>query len=274
MDNFSGKVAVITGGASGIGRAIAEACAARGMAIAIVDMAADKLQVARDSLRQAGARVEAYMTDVSDVLAMHALAQEVRASFGAVHLLVNNAGISGVHRWCWRFNDQEWSRMLDINLRGVVNGLQAFLPDMVDQQEGHIVNTSSVAGLMGTPMNAPYCATKFAIAGLSESLSLDLREAGSRIGVSVLCPAMIRTGIGSGVPEAAEADLNEQEQRYNDGVVAGLAAGMEPADVAEMVLDAVRENRFYIHTHGEFVMPLVQARANAIGDGSVPLVPQ
>lgn len=269
MDHLQDKVAVITGAASGIGFALAEACIAERMQAVLVDLPGERLDAACAKLRQLDDRVTARGLDVSDAAALRALAAEVQSSLGGVHLLCNNAGISGIQRLCWNFTDADWQRMLDVNLHGVINGLQAFVPLMLAQDEGHIVNTASMAGLIPTPMNAAYCASKFAVVGISEVLSLDLQQVGSKLGVSVLCPGLVKTAIGDNRNPGSLEKLDAAEREYNASVVANMEFAMEPAQVAQLVLTAVRDRRFYVLTHPE-AMPLVENRLRAIVSGGEP----
>jgi NAD(P)-dependent dehydrogenase (short-subunit alcohol dehydrogenase family) len=272
MNDFNGKTAAITGAASGIGLALAQACGAAGMRVALIDLPGERLDDAAAQLRDRDIDARAFAADVSDTRAMHAVAAGVRAQFGDVHLLCNNAGIAGLHRRCWNFSDDDWRRLLDVNLRGVINGLQAFLPQMVDQAEGHIVNTASMAGLIPTPMNAPYCASKFAVVGLSETLALDLCDYGSRIGVTVLCPGLVKTAIGANRETQAMQGLDSDERRHNEAIAVHLQSALDPALVARQVLAAVRERSFYVLTHPE-AMPLIENRQRWLLEGGSPVFP-
>lgn len=272
MNDFNGKTAAITGAASGIGLALAQACGAAGMRVALIDLPGERLDDAAAQLRDRDIDARAFAADVSDTRAMHAVAAGVRAQFGDVHLLCNNAGIAGLHRRCWNFSDDEWQRLLDVNLRGVINGLQAFLPQMVDQAEGHIVNTASMAGLIPTPMNAPYCASKFAIVGLSETLALDLRDYGSRVGVTVLCPGPVKTAIGADRMTQPTQHLDAGERAHNEAIGVRVQSGLDPAQLAQQVLTAVRERRFYVLTHPE-AMPLLANRQRWVLEGGEPTFP-
>jgi NAD(P)-dependent dehydrogenase (short-subunit alcohol dehydrogenase family) len=268
VDILREKVAVITGAASGIGLAIAGACAAAGMRVALVDLPGAKLESAAASLREQGHTARAYGCDVSNSDSVRALAAAVQTDLGDTYLLCNNAGIAGVKRWAWKFSDADWQRTLDINLRGVLNGMQAFVPGMVERNAGHVVNTSSMAGLIPTPMNAPYCASKFAIVGLSEVFASDLKQFGSNVGISVLCPGLVKTAIGDMRTQQPQG-LDAAEQQYNDALVGNMETAMDPLDVARLVLESVRSKRFYVLTHPE-AMALVEGRLRKMIDSVHP----
>lgn len=272
MQLSAGKVAVITGAASGIGRALAAACCDRGMTVLLVDLPGDRLDEAAAWLASRG-RVMAHGIDVANENAVAKFGRDVHDRVGTVHLLCNNAGIAGVHKWCWNFSAAEWARMIDVNLRGAVNVLQAFLPLMVDQAEGHIVNTSSMAGLIPTRMNAPYAATKFGIVGMSEAVALDLKEYGSAIGISVLCPGLVSSNIAGDRDEVTLSALHPLERTFNREVADAVAGGMDPANAADIVLNAVETDCFYILTHPE-AMPLVERRMDAIRSKGRPTPPR
>ena len=198
MKEFKDKVAVITGAASGIGRALADRCAREGIRVVLADVEAPALAQAEAELREAGADVLAVLTDVSKTGDVEALARKTLDAYGAVHLLCNNAGV-GTGSTAWESTLYDWEWVLGVNMWGVLHGIRTFLPIMLDQgAEGHIVNTSSIAGLISYAADAPYHLTKHAIVALSEKLYYDLAYRGARIGVSVLCPGMVDTRIMDG----------------------------------------------------------------------------
>ena len=194
MTSQAGRVAVVTGAGSGIGLSLARRFADAGMRVTLADLDEAALDEAVTDLREAGGKVTGLVTDVSDAASVQRLADETVSAYGAVHVLCNNAGVGGggpltevsLERWRW---------ILDVNLWGVIHGVRAFLPLMMAQGEGHIVNTASSAGLTGTAFMGPYCTSKFAVVGLSESLWHELAQLGSGVGVSVLCPGFVRTRI-------------------------------------------------------------------------------
>ena len=247
--DLSGKVAVITGAGSGIGRELALACARQGAKVALADIDAAGLaetgrHVTTDSLQ--------VRCDVSKADDLERLADLTYGKFGAAHLLVNNAGVA-VCGPAWAATLEDWKWVLDINLMGVVHGIRAFVPRMLSQgQEGHVVNTASVAGLLSLPGSAVYCVSKHAVVTLSECLLHDLRVAGSRIGVSVLCPAFVNTGIAQSQRNrpAELAQTNPLAAPYEEAMRRAVAAGkITAADVAALTLEAVKNDRFYVLPH-------------------------
>lgn len=259
MDRLDSRVAFITGGASGIGLALARRCAREGMRVAVADVEAPALDRAAAELREHGDAVLTLAVDVTsrDDL-QQALTRTVEA-FGAVNLLCNNAGVNAAGP-VESLSFRDWDWVLGVNLGGVVNGVVTFLPELLRHAgAAHIVNTASVGGLLGMAGLAPYNASKFAVVGLSEALRADL--AGRGVGVSVLCPGVVRTNLASSERNRPEA-LRDAQGTPPGAVGDGddpMSGGMDPEDVAAAVIDAVRENRFFVCTHGEFA-PLVEAR--------------
>jgi NAD(P)-dependent dehydrogenase (short-subunit alcohol dehydrogenase family) len=278
VKEFTGKVAVITGAASGIGRAIAERCAQEGMKVVLADVEAKALAQAEEEMCAAGATILAVLTDVSKVADIKALAQKTLDAFGAVHLLCNNAGV-GAGSTVWESTLNDWTWTIGVNLWGVIHGLRAFVPIMLKQNtEAHIVNTSSIAGLISFHEGAAYHATKHAIVALSEKLHYDMAQRGSKIKVSVLCPAWVRTRImESERNRPTELMDNSGDTDVTPEMVAALeqyrqacATGLPPNEVADQVFQAIKNEKLYILTHPEFT-PLVQARMEAILQGCNPM---
>jgi len=272
MDSFAGKVAVVTGGASGIGLALARRFAAEGMQVVVADVEAEALAAAaKDLAAEFGDdNVLHQVTDVGDPDAVDALADAAFGRFGAAHVLCNNAGV-GIGGLSWAIPADRWRWIVDVNLMGVVNGIRSFVPRMIEQGEGHVVNTASVAGIVTSPMMSPYIATKHAVVGLTESLYLDLQMTGAPVGASVLCPEWVQTRIfesernrPEGVSEMSFPGLapspepeSEPGQGPEDDAAPAPASmletlvggGIDPADVAGKVLDAIVGQRFWIFTH-------------------------
>jgi NAD(P)-dependent dehydrogenase (short-subunit alcohol dehydrogenase family) len=275
MKDFSGRVAAITGGAEGIGRAIAEEAAARGMKLMLADIDAAKLETAVVALRAKGAQVEGLRTDVAVASQIEAFADAAFARFGRVHLLVNNAGVACA-KPVWDTTPGDWEWVMGVNFYGVVNGLRAFLPRMMAAgDEGHVVATASMAGLLSLPSMAAYNASKHAVVTVMEGLHHDLTLRGARIGASVLCPSWVRTRISlsernrtSGEVTRLEA-LDSVAARLVGSVHKAVAEGLEPAAVAQAVFAAVEEGRFYILTHGNSKSG-VKARLEDILQDRVP----
>lgn len=266
MKDFKGKVAVITGGASGIGRAIADRCMNEGMNVVLADVEEGALALAAAELQQAGGTVLAVRTDVSKRSDVEDLARQAAGRFGQVHLLFNNAGVAaGGAPWEASWNDWEW--VIRVNLWGVINGVKVFTPLMLAQNtECHIVNTASAAGLIVGSGSTPYAVTKHGVVALSESLYLALEQRNSLVKASVLCPGIVRTNIAD-VERNRPAELRDETAPLTPEMKAGRAAfdaamnaGMPPAQVAEMVFDAIRKEKFYILTHPEW-MEIVRLRA-------------
>ncbi len=272
MKELRGKVAVITGGASGIGRAVAERAATEGMKLVLADIEEAPLKLTADALTASGAEVEAVPTDVSDGSDVEALRDRALERFGAIHLVHNNAGV-GVGGPLWTVSEADWRWILGVNLWGVVHGIRTFVPLLIDQGEGHIVNTASVAGLTSPGFLGPYNATKHAVTTISETLYRDLRATGSSVGVSVLCPGFVRTGIGDSErnrPQWAPApDDDPAADVLRDVVHQLVAGGIAPSEVADRVLDAVRTDTFYILTHDDS-RQMVETRMGDILEGRSP----
>jgi NAD(P)-dependent dehydrogenase (short-subunit alcohol dehydrogenase family) len=254
VENLQGKVAVITGGASGIGKAVAEAAVAEGMRVVIADIEEGALKAAADDLAAGGAEVLTVVTDVADPASVRELRDRSLDRFGAVHLVHNNAGV-GLGGPIWQIPEEDWRWILGVNLWGVVYGISTFVPLLIEQGEGHVVNTASIAGLTSAPFLGPYNATKHAVVAISETLYKDLQAAGvTGVGVSVLCPGFVQTRI-------AESDRNRPAwapEREVEGAavmreaIQGLVDAGIPADVVgREVIAAVRNDTFYILTHPE-----------------------
>jgi NAD(P)-dependent dehydrogenase (short-subunit alcohol dehydrogenase family) len=268
MDDLPGRVAVITGGASGIGRAMAARFAGGGMHVVIADVERGPLEATAAELGVTGVQ-----TDVSDAAQVQTLANDVMERFGRVDLLCNNAGVGGGGDVI-DLGLADWAWVLGVNLWGVIHGLTAFLPHLVDNPAGgHIVNTASMAGLAAFPGAAPYCASKFAVVGLSESLLGELRQRGVNVGVSVLCPGFVRTNIFTSQrnrPDAlkvADRGPMTAARAANVELVRLVEAlAIPPEEVAEAVLGAVLEDRYWILTHPELLEAIEERHAGLLAD--------
>lgn len=269
MRELAGKVAVITGAASGIGRALVRVCAREGMKVVLADIAAAALDELAAELAAAKAEGLAMTCDVARAAEVDELADVAFRRYGAVHLLCNNAGVAGTAAPAWAIGQKDWERDLGVNLWGVVHGIRAFLPRMLEQgEQGHIINTASIMGLLPTAMAASYGVSKAGVVALSEALAIELKQVGSRIGVSVLCPAAVATSIARSLHvEGEEGDA------LRGALHADLQKGMPPEQVAELALAAVREGRFAVITHGR-TGTLVQARIGKLLAGGQPEAPQ
>jgi NAD(P)-dependent dehydrogenase (short-subunit alcohol dehydrogenase family) len=262
MQELTGKVAVVTGAGSGIGRALARRLAAEGMRVVGADIDAAAVE-----------EVVAEPVDVSDAASVTALADRVFDRWGAVDVLCNNAGVF-VGGYLWDRPPDDLDFVLGVNLRGVLNGIAAFVPRMIAQDtEGHIVNTVSVSGLFSSPYSGPYTISKFAALAATEVLALDLAAIGSKLRVSALCPGIIATNIA----DAAKRRLDEvgatDDQRFVADVLAGsVPSGMDPAEVAARVVEGIRAERFLVLTHDRFAKDLV-SRTDALIAGELPPYP-
>lgn len=284
MEQLEGRVAVVTGGASGIGRAVATQLAGAGMHVVVADIQQDALDATVANLAEAGRRVIGVRTDVSDGDSVKALADAAVAEFGAVHVVHNNAGV-GVGGPIWAHTERDWQWVLGVNLWGVIHGIRVFVPLMLEQGgPAHVVNTASMAGLISVPYLGAYNVSKHGVVTLSETLHRDLRLAGADIGVSVLCPGLVMTNIFESQRNRPEALADD------DGGSGGLSALLEgagdhsaaadavdsfgqilsPDEVGAAVVDAVRRDRFYILTHPESTEALVRTRCDDIIDARHP----
>ncbi len=275
MQTFAGKIAAVTGAAEGIGRAIAARAAAEGMVLALSDINAESLEKTAAFLREQGAVVLACRTDVSKSDQVEAFAAATLEKFGKVHLLVNNAGVS-LAKTVWETTPSDWDWMMGVNFYGVTNGLRAFLPRMLAQgDEGHIVNVASLAGLVSLPGLAAYNASKFGVVTISEGLFHDLALRGAKIGVTVLCPGWVRTGIANsernrrdGGP-AGPAEADPTALKIGAAIRQAVEKGIAPEQVAEKLFAAVRAGTFYCLPHEGTAAMAVQ-RASDIAEGRKP----
>lgn len=271
MDDLENKVAVITGAASGIGRGMAEAFVDAGMRVVLSDVEEAALHSTAADLRGAGANVHAVLTDVSKADDVASLVESAIKKYGAVHVLCNNAGVHAGSKPSWESTLDDWAWILGVNLMGVVHGIRAFLPAMIEQgEDAHIVNTASVAGLMTG--GSLYGATKSAVVALSETIHLELVSGGFKPRVSVLCPGLVDTNIFDSQRNrpARFADVGPWPTDWSvEAARRAFTLGLAPRTVGEHVLRAIREQRFYVLTHPEWAEH-VQHRTTQILNGDSP----
>ena len=252
MRDIEGKVAVVTGAGSGIGRELALACAREGASVVLADVDERGMAETAALVAPTGRETLQVRCDVSKLADIEALADRTYARFGASHLLFNNAGVA-VCGPTWTSTAEDWTWILGINLMGVVHGVRTFVPRMLAQKGAcHIVNTASVAGLLSLPGSSAYCVTKHGVVTLSECLRHELRIEGAAIGVSVLCPAFVATGIFESDRNRPKelAATNPLAKPYEEAGRKAVAAGrLSAADVARITLDAVKADRFYVLPH-------------------------
>ena len=256
MKILKGQVAVVTGAASGIGRAMVAGFLGVDMNVVLADIDEERLEKAVHLFKESGGNVLGVLMDVSDARQVQALAQKTLDHFGAVHVLCNNAGVSHNVRSSWETPLEGWKWVLDVNLMGVVHGIQTFMPIMLEQDsEAHVVNTASVAGLIMNVFNVPYGVSKHAVVALSESLHLELLFRNAKVKVSVLCPGPVNTDIMHSSqrlrPETVPPppELTQEEAMFRRAYEIWLERSMDPGEVARQVLEAIREERFYVITH-------------------------
>lgn len=257
MENLSGKVAVVTGAGSGIGKAMAERFVAEGMKVVLADIDEVRLRSVESQLSETGGDVWPVVVDTALEESVQQLAQSALSRYGAAHVLCNNAGVVGTGD-PWSGPISVWDWVIGINLYGVIHGVRAFLPIMEEQGAGHIVNTASMAGLMAMPGAAAYNVTKSGVVALSEGLFIELKSKGSPVGVSVLCPGFVRTELmtqitwadrlGAKPADSVNPIVQAVDQLLRDGVENGLS----PTAVVDQVVAAIRAEQFWILTHPEY----------------------
>ena len=275
MRDLKGKVAVVTGAASGIGRAMSLRFAREGMKIVLADVEQAPLAAARDEVAAAGVDAIAVRTDVSRWDDIQALQRRAFEAFGTAHVVCNNAGVGSRSGAAWDLTQADWEWTVGVNFWGVLYGVRAFMPRLLEQGEGHVVNTASIAGLVTVPGMSAYCMTKHSVVALSECMKHDLSVRGSKVGVSVLCPAWVKTRISESErnrPASLPADAKAPtplERVGESAVRAAVAAGIPAEVVADKVLEAVVDDQFYILTHSK-TKKLIEKRMRSILDGTNP----
>ncbi len=281
MKEFKGKVAVITGAGSGIGFALAERCAKESMKVVLADIDEKFLRKADRKMKRFEADVITVLTDVAKASNIEELAEKTLESYGAVHLLVNNAGV-GNTKYTWNYTLKDWEYQLGVNLWGVINGVRIFTPIMLEQdEECHIVNISSMEGLFSGsgPGGAIYGVSKHGVISLSESLRTDLEMKESKVRVSVVCPGFVNTRILFGDTHRPEEYQNLPTEQIEDTrgedylrrIVGTVEEGskqtsiMPPKEAADIIFQGIKEEKFYILTHKDALMKrLVKERFDEI----------
>jgi len=248
VKDLTGRVAFVTGAAGGIGLGIARVFTEHGVKVALADIDEAELEKSGAELAESGAEVVPVVLDVTDRDSWAAAVDKVRSALGRVQLLVNNAGVSTLGMRFDEVRPEVWDRVVDINLTGVFNGVHCFLPDLRAAGGGHIVNTSSMGGLVGAPALSPYSATKAGVIALSESLHAELAEEG--IGVSVLCPGGVRSRLWR--TSRAVKGLPDTDVPPDDVSGQSATAGMTPYEVGRRVVDAIVADELYVFTHPEY----------------------
>lgn len=268
MEQLAGKTAVVTGGAGGLGKAMAARFLAEGMSVVIADIEKSALDAAAEELTGDGGEVLPVVTDVTDLASVEALAEAAVRRFGSYHVVCNNAGVGGHFGLSWELPVEEWRWILDVNVWGVIHGLRTFVPALVAQKEGHVVNTASLAGWQGPPAMAAYSASKHAVLAISESLRSELELSGTGVGVSALCPGMVNSGIMSSernwparLGEMPEVHSTPLTSAIENVLKAGTTQGdVDPPAVAEVVVEGIRSNRFILSTHPTQVVDAGRSR--------------
>ena len=272
MLEFGDKVAVITGAASGIGLGLARHCAREGMHVVVADLNGGQLQNLADEMVATGARAIALTTDVSSPEALEALANAAYSEFGQVDLLVNNAGVL-ISGFSWERSIEDWQWILNINLMGVVHGLHSFVPRMIAQDTpGHIVNISSLAGLLASPLMGPYTVSKQAVVALTETLHYELASLNAKLKTSVVCPGPISTGIahsGNGRPASSKIS-EEANQQVRAFLKMGIEQGVSPEECARKIFEGIRDEQFWIFTHEDF-KTAYKSRADTVIESTNPV---
>ncbi len=281
MKEFKDRVAVVTGAASGIGLETARLFAREGMKVVLSDVEKGPLSKAEEDIRSEGGVVLSVLTDVSKADDIERLAKKTLDTFGGVHVLFNNAGVSSNLDYVWKSTLRDWQWVLGVNLYGVVNGIRTFVPIMLGQDvQCHIVNTSSEAGITAGPALGAYKVSKHGVFSLSETLYHELTRIKSKINVSVLCPGPTRTGIMESdrnrddilLNDSDEEDLNPYVEKAEQALRSDIETGKFPSEIAEIVLNAIRDEKFYIFTH-ESTMNNIRLRMEDILNGRNPSRP-
>jgi NAD(P)-dependent dehydrogenase (short-subunit alcohol dehydrogenase family) len=275
MDTLESKVAVVTGAASGIGLGMARAFGHEGMRVVLSDVSDEGLNKAVTDLQSEGIECIGQIADVRSLEAVEALARTAVDTYGQVHVVCNNAGV-GVFGRQWELSEQDWALAIDVCLWGVINGVRAFVPRMLASEvQCHVVNTSSMGGLLSAPFVGPYAAAKHGVVGLSKSLRVEL--GGTNVGVTLVCPGNVRTNVARAMREqragqrrAGSADLDDFLSFLESGLEDESA--MDPADVGKLVVQAIKTNQFWLLPNGAPQLPLVEADFEEMRTSSSSLI--
>ncbi|MFI5796766.1 SDR family NAD(P)-dependent oxidoreductase [Streptomyces sp. NPDC051677] len=257
------QVAVITGGASGIGYGLAEALADRGVRLVISDIREEGLDKAKASLTAAGAEVTAVVADVSDEASVRALADRTIAAYGRVDLVCNNAGVVSPPAPLWEQEAWIWELMIGVKVLGVVHGVQAFAPLLIEQGTGHFLNTASSGGLAPLPDLTPYTTTMHAVVGLTETLDQELKRVAPALGATVLCPGLVDTPLGQNSAALGAIELQAGAAVSMQNAAARFGGRLSPREVAESAIAAIEADRVHVAPGGD-VLERAQARVTAL----------
>ncbi|TGE37023.1 SDR family NAD(P)-dependent oxidoreductase [Desulfosporosinus fructosivorans] len=277
MNDYKGKVVVITGAANGIGKELARQYAAKGAKLSLADIDVENLSGLEKDLKASGVEVSTAMFDVTNYGAMEAFAQRTFATYGTVDFFFNNAGVISVGS-IWDQPLQDWKWLMDVNVMGIVHGIKAFVPAMIKQdKECRIINTASIAGLLTVENSPAYVASKFASLSLTEVLELQLQDAGSKVKAHVICPAVVATDLNNCLRHRAKELYNPEDPYYQtedykkrDAVVqSSMKLGLPVEKAVEIIIEGIENDQFYILTHPVYNLAIV-ARANGIVEGIRP----
>jgi NAD(P)-dependent dehydrogenase (short-subunit alcohol dehydrogenase family) len=265
MESLEGKTAVVTGGASGMGLAFAQRFGQAGMRVVVGDIERGALDAAVEGLKEAGIDALGVVTDVSSGSSMEALLSASLAAYDQLNVVCLNAGVAGAAGRSWALGVSDWEWTLGVNLWGVIHGIRVFVPHLLSHGDGHVVTTASIAGHLSAPYGAPYNVSKHGVVTMTESLAHELKLEGSTVGVTLLCPGFVSTNIGTSHrnrPDAlGGAERDERGARWLDRAQRALAAGKPPAEVADLVHDAVLASQFYLFTDEIWDGPIAQRHA-------------
>ena len=280
MKTLTGRVGVVTGAGSGIGRGLAQVLVAEGLSVVLADVEEESLANAVADLAAGGASVKGVVTDVADASSVHALAEATVSAFGAAHVLCNNAGVSGMVNRSWTAPAADWQWVFGVNVWGVIHGLQAFLPILLEQEEGHVVNTGSAACFQAMPGMGAYGASKHAVLAISEALQLEMLAMQSAVGVTVLIPGgTVNTGImqsernwPASLGPIPAADADPVSQIVKAGFTHAMAGGGDPRVTAAPVIDAIKNNQFMVSDEPELLAQWAR-HPTMLGAGEAPVWP-